>query len=274
MNREKIRLAIIQMDCEIKDKKNNLEHALDLLEEVEAETDIACFPEFFTTGYNLNIIGERYYDLAETIPGKTTSVLGKKAKEKRLAVVGNIVEKDGLREAVLYDTAFIIDKEGKLAGKYRKFFLHPREHCYFRSGSEIPVVDLGVAKLGMAICYDHAFPELFRVLALKGAEIVFIPSAVPQCYEYLLNLRTRARAQDNQFFVAAINRVGREDQVIYCGLSKIVGPQGEVIAEASPDKEDIIYGDVDIKQIMAERKNEPILRSIRSEIYRTELNLL
>jgi len=274
LNKEKIRLAIIQMDCEIKNKKKNINHALNLLEEVKPGTDIACFPEFFTTGYNLNLIGEKYYDLAETIPGSTTDILGKRAREKGLAVVGNIAEKDGLREGVLYDTAFIIDKEGKLAGKYRKYYLYPAEHYYFRAGSEFPVVDIGIAKAGMAICYDHAFSELFRVLALKGAEIVFIPSAIPVGYEYLLNLRTRARAQDNQFFIVAVNRVGREDQLRYCGLSKIAGPKGEVIAEASPDKEEIIYSDIDFNQIIAERRQEPVLRSLRSEIYRIELDLV
>ena len=274
MNRKKIRLALIQMDCKIKDKENNLSHALDFLEKVKMKTDIACFPEFFNIGYNLNVIGEKFYDLAETIPGKTTKILGEKAKEKRLIIIGTIVEKDILREGILYDTAFIIDKDGRMVGKYRKFYLYPPEHCYFKAGSELPVFDLGITKLGIAICYDHAFPELFRVLALKGAEIVFIPSAVPQGYEYLLNLRTRARAQDNQFFVAAINRIGQEGQVKYCGLSKIINPRGEVIAEASPDKEEIVYCEVDINQILKERKQEPILRSLRSEIYKRWFNLL
>lgn len=274
MNGKKIRLALIQMDCKVIDKNNNHNHALNFLDKVKMKTDIACFPEFFTTGYNLNIIGDKFYDLAETIPGKTTKMLGKKAKEKRLAIVGTIVEKDILREGILYNTAFVIDKDGRLVGKYRKFYLYPPEHCYFRPGSELPIFDLGITKVGIAICYDHAFPELFRVLALKGAEIVFIPSAVPQGYEYLLNLRTRARAQDNQFFVAAINRVGQEGQVKYCGLSKIINPRGEVIAEASLDKEEIVYCKVDINQILQERKQEPILRSLRSEIYKRWFNLL
>jgi len=274
LNGKKIRLALIQMDCKIIDKNNNHNHALDFLDKVKMKTDIACFPEFFTTGYNLNIIGDKFYDLAETIPGETTKMLGEKAKEKRLVIIGTIVEKDILREGILYNTAFVIDKDGRLVGKYRKFYLYPPEHCYFRPGSELPIFDLGITRLGIAICYDHAFPELFRVLALKGAEIVFIPSAVPQGYEYLLNLRTRARAQDNQFFVAAINRIGQEGQVKYCGLSKIINPRGEVITEASPDKEEIVYCEVDINQILKERKQEPILRSLRSEIYKKWFNFL
>ena len=92
-------------------------------------------------------------------------------------------------------------------GRYRKHYLYPPERRYFASGREFSVVEAASAKIGMAICFDHAFPELFRLLGLKGAQIVFIPSAVPQNYEYLLDLRTRARAQDNQYFVVAANRV-------------------------------------------------------------------
>lgn len=138
----KMRLALIQMDCEIKEKEINLSRALDFLKKVDMKTDIACFPEFFTTGYNLDIIGEGFYNLAETIPGKTTEVLGGKAKEKGLVVTGSIVEKDCLREGVLYDTAFVIGKNGNLVGKYRKFYLYPTEHRYFRPGSEFSVIDL------------------------------------------------------------------------------------------------------------------------------------
>ena len=253
------------MDCRIKDKEKNLNHALDFLERVKTGTDIVCFPEFFNTGYNLDMIGDRFYDFAETIPGDITRMMGEKARKKNLVIVGNIVEKDILVEGILYNTTFIIGRDGELVGKYRKFYLYPQEHYFFKPGSEIPVFDIGITRLGVAICFDHAFPELFRTLALKGAEIVLIPSAVPQGYEYLLNLRTRARAQDNQFFVVSINRIGNEGNFNYCGLSKVINPRGEVLVEASTDKEEIINCEVDINEILKERMQEPVLRSIRSD---------
>jgi predicted amidohydrolase len=269
-----IRAAVVQMDCRVKDKVYNLEKAIGFLGRLRAGTDIACFPELFTTGYNLELIGSKFYELAETIPGRTTDLLAEKAREKKLAILGNIVEKEEGSGSCLYDTAFAIDREGKLAGKYRKYYLYPTEHRFFRPGEEIPVVDLGVAKVGMAICFDHAFPELFRVLGLKGAQLVFVPSAVPQGYEYLLNLRTRARAQDNQFFVLAANRVGQEEEIRYCGSSKIVDPRGAVLAEASRKKEQIIYGTLDLSKIASERSQEPVMRSLRPDIYGQTFDLL
>ncbi len=269
-----VRAAVIQMDCRIKDKAHNLEKAIGFLRKLRDGTDIACFPELFTTGYNLNLIGDKFYELAETIPGCTTDLLAEKAKKKKLAILGNIVEKERGSGSRLYDTAFAIDREGKLAGKYRKYYLYPTEHRFFRPGKEISVVDLGLAKAGMAICFDHAFPELFRVLGLKGAQLVFVPSAVPLGYEYLLNLRTRARAQDNQFFVLAANRVGQEGKIRYCGSSKIVAPKGDVLAEASRQKEQIIYGTLDLSKIASERSQEPVMRSLRREIYGQTFDLL
>jgi predicted amidohydrolase len=262
-----IRAAIIQMDCRLKDKAHNLEKAVGFLQELEEGTDIVCFPELFTTGYNLELIGEKFYELAEKIPGPTTDLLAEKAQEKNLAILGNIVEKESGNDSRLFDTAFAIDREGRLVGKYRKYYLYPPERRLFHPGKDISVVDLGVARGGMAICFDHAFPELFRVLGVKGAQFVFIPSAVPVGYEYLLNLRTRARAQDNQFFVLAANRVGTEAEVQYCGSSKIVDPKGEVLVEASGHEEQIISRMLNLSEIAMERKQEPVLYSLRREIY-------
>lgn len=273
MKNKNQQIALVQMDCRIRDKEYNLNRAFDFLKEAEKKADIICFPEFFTTGYNLGLIKEDFYNLAETIPGRTTMVFAQKAKEYKLAIIGGIVEKDK-KERILYDTAFIIDAEGNLVGKYRKFYLYPEEHRFFKPGNNLPVFNIGIAKIGMAICYDHAFPELFRLLSLKGAQIVFIPSVVPQGYEYLLNLRTRARAQDNQIFVAAVNRVGQEGKIRYCGLTKIVNPKGKIIAEASSNREEILFVPIDFKLILSERKKEPTLGSLRKKIYRDLLHLL
>ncbi|MDY7027260.1 MAG: carbon-nitrogen hydrolase family protein [Spirochaetota bacterium] len=273
MNKKKLRLAVIQMDCEVKNKALNMKRAMEFVDRVEANTDIVCLPEFFSTGYNLDLIGADYFDLAETVPGETTAALGRKAAEKGIAIVGNIVEKDKRQESVLYDTAFVIDNKGNFKGKYRKYNLYPTEHSYFRPGSDISVVDLGGIKIGMAICFDHAFPELFRLLALQGAQIIVIPSAIPKGYAYLLNLRTRARAQDNQVFVVAANRVGREETVEYCGLSKVVDPRGEILVEASGEKEEIISAEIELDRIAEERKSEPVLRSLRRDLLKSVYEL-
>jgi predicted amidohydrolase len=124
-------------------------------------------------------------------------------------------------------------------------------------------------KAGIAICFEHAFPQIFMMLALHGAQVVFIPSAVPVGYEYLLNLRTRARAQDNQIFVVAANRWGTDGTVTYCGQSKIVNPRGEIIAEAGASENRMIAAECNLNLILKERTQEPVFRCLRPDLYRS-----
>lgn len=259
-------IAVIQMDCELKNKEANLQKAEAYIEEVGKDADLIALPEFFTTGYLLDLINDDFYELAETIPGPTVTRLAKKAKQHGAAVIANIVEKDSQQTGVLYDTTFVIDENGVYQGKYRKVHLYPTEHRYFRSGSAFPVFHVAGTTIGIATCYDHGFGEMFRMMALKGAELILIPSAVPKGFEYLLDLRTRARAQDNQIFTAAVNRAGNDGDVQWCGVSKIVNPRGEVMFEAG-EGECVLTGSIDLSMISKERKQEPILRSRRPELY-------
>jgi predicted amidohydrolase len=265
----KMNIAAIQMDCELKQKEVNLQKAESYIDEIGNGADVIVLPEFFSTGYHLDLINEDFFHLAETIPGPTVHRLADRARKYNTAIIANIVEKDKIQEGVLYDTTFVIDKDGNYLGKYQKIHLYPTEHRYFRSGSEFPIFDIGGVNVGFATCYDHAFGEMFRILALQGAEVIFIPSAVPKGFEYLLDLRTRARAQDNQIFTVAVNRAGNDAEIQWCGKSKIVNPKGEVLFEAG-DIECILKGTIDLSFINQERIQEPILRSRRAELY-TEL---
>ena len=121
--------------------------------------------------------------------------------------------------------------------------------------------------VGMAICFEHAFPEIFTTLALRGASLILIPSAVPRGYEYLLELRTRARAQDNQLFVAAANLVGFDGQTHWCGGSAIVDPRGALIAHAGDAGEAEIVATLDLDLLERERDQEPSLVHRRPELY-------
>jgi predicted amidohydrolase len=262
------RVGLTQMRCQVGDKSWNLAHARERLQLLPDGIRIACLPEFFNTGYHLDLIGDAFFELAEPIPGPTTTALGEVARSRKMAILGNIPEADGDQEGVLYDTTFVLDPRGELVGRYRKTHLYPTEHRYFRAGDELPVFDVGFVRVGTATCFDHAFPEVFGTLAVRGAQVVFIPSAVPVGYEYLLSLRTRARAQDNQLWVVAVNRVGEEKEVGYCGLSQVVNPRGEVVAEASPVEEENLVAAVDLSAILRERQQEPVLRSRRPALYR------
>ncbi|MEA3377453.1 MAG: carbon-nitrogen hydrolase family protein [Chloroflexota bacterium] len=260
-------VALVQMNCALEEKTANVGRAVEFLEQSSGRADIVCFPELLTTGYNLDLIGDDFCDLAESIPGPTTEQMGQKAREYGLAILGTIVEADEKKEGTLYDATFLLNKKGELVGKYRKSHLHPTEHRYLQAGDRLPVFDLDGLIVGVTICFDHAFPQIFTILALQGAEVVFIPSAVPVGYEYLLNLRTRARAQDNQIFTVAVNRVGRDGDVTYCGLSQVVNPRGEVIAQASHAEEEVLVAELDLSLTPREREQEPVLRNLRPELY-------
>lgn len=260
-------IGLVQMDSRPCEKESNLRRAKAHLRSLPDGVLIACLPEFFNTGYNLDLIGDDFYDLAEPIPGPTTDALGELAKSQQMAILANIPEADTHQQGVLYDTTFLLDQKGELVGRYRKTHLYPTENRYFRAGDALPVFDLGFVRLGTATCFDHAFPEIFAALATAGAQLVVIPSAVPVNYEYLLNLRTRARAQDNQIWAAAVNRVGTEGGVTYCGLSKVVNPRGEVIAEAAPEREEVLVAAVQLSAILRERQQEPVLRTRRPALY-------
>lgn len=268
MKRE-ITIGAVQMESELGDKEFNLKKALKFISEYGKQLDIIGFPEFFSTGYDLNKIGDDYYNLAETIPGKTTDIFSEYARKYNTAIIGNIVEKDEIIDEILYDTSFIIDKKGSLRGKYRKVHVYPAEHVYFKRGTAFPVFKLDDVTIGLATCYDHGFGEMFRILSRKGAKIIFIPSAIPKGYEYLLRLRTRARAQDNQIFTVAINSIGKITDNFLAGNSMFVNPRGEVIKEAN-DQEQVLIARINLEMISKERKQEPLLKDSAFDLYMRE----
>jgi predicted amidohydrolase len=121
--------------------------------------------------------------------------------------------------------------------------------------------------VGLAICFEHAFPEVFAELALAHADVIAIPSAVPDGFQYLLELRTRARAQDNQVFVAAANLAGDDGRTRWCGRSVVVDPRGEVVAAAGGAPA-VIVASCPLERIASERIQEPVLQHRRPELYR------
>jgi predicted amidohydrolase len=263
----RIVVGLAQLTCRLGDKEANLERAEQLLAQLAGRATIACLPEMFDVGYELEHLGARLFDLAEPVPGPTTERLASLARKLGLAIVAGVLERDQYLADLLYDTAIVIDRQGELVGQYRKSHLYPSEHRFFRAGSELAVLELEGLRIGVAICFEHAFPPIFATLARRGAQIVFNPSAVPVGFGYLQDLRTRARAQDNQIFVAAVNHVGKEGEVTYCGRSQVADPRGEVIAMAPDDREAAIIADLSLDLIREQRRQEPIFRSLKPELY-------
>ncbi len=272
MAKEKLRVALIQMGCVIGDKVKNISTALHLLDHIGGKADMVCFPEFFTTGYNLDVLGDALFDLAEPVPdGETTRWLADVARRFDLAVVAGLVEQEPYVTGLLYDTVVLVNRRGELVGRHRKSHLYPAEHRFFRSGDELAVFDLDGLRVGVAICFEAAFPSIFSTLALRGAQVVFNPSAIPVGFDYLQDLRTRARAQDNQFFVAAVNHVGDEGGVTYCGRSQVADPRGEVVAMASDRTAEALVVELDLSLIRDQRLQEPVFRGFRPGLYQFSL---
>jgi predicted amidohydrolase len=265
---DRVAIGLVQMTCQLGDRAANLDKMERLLGELAGRAAIACLPEMVDLGYNLGALGPSLFELAEPVPGPTTDRLAALAKKLNLAIVAGVAERDATVEDLLYDTVVLLSARGELIGRYRKTHLYPPEHAIFRAGSDLPVFELAGLRVGIAICFEHAFPQLAQTLARRGAQLVINASAVPEGFDYLQDLRTRARAQDNQLFVAAINHVGSEGGVAYCGGSQVADPRGDIVAKASDRLEQVILAEVTPTLIRDQRRQEPVFRCLRPELYR------
>jgi N-carbamoylputrescine amidase len=258
-------------------KKSMLEKHLKYTEDAAKQgVKILCYQEIFNGPYFCAEQNPSWYEAAEAIPeGPTISVLKETAKKHSMVLVVPIYEK--AQKGVLYNTAAIIDADGEYLGKYRKTHI-PQvapgfwEKYYFRPGNlGYPVFKTKYATIGVYICYDRHFPEGARALGLNGAEIVFNPSAtVAGLSEYLWKLEQPAHAAANGYFVGAINRVGTEapwNIGEFYGSSYFCNPRGQIIAQASRDKEELVVSDLDLDQIDEVRQTWQFYRDRRPETY-------
>jgi N-carbamoylputrescine amidase len=234
-----------------------------------------CFQEIFTGPYFCPSQDKKWYGLAEQIPnGPTTQLMSEYAKKYNMVIVVPIYEED--IKGVYYNTAAVIDADGKYLGKYRKNHI-PQvagfwEKFFFKPGNlGYPVFKTAYGNVGVYICYDRHFPEGARMLGLNGADIVFNPSAtVAGLSEYLWNLEQPAHAVANGYFVGAINRVGKEapwNIGEFYGSSYFVNPRGKILAQASRDKDELIVADLNFDDIKEVRDLWQFYRDRRPETY-------
>jgi N-carbamoylputrescine amidase len=258
-------------------KKAMLEKHVRLIEQAaKKRVQILCLQELFYGPYFCAEQNARWYEMTERIPqGPTIQRMMKLAKKHRMAMVVPIYEEE--MTGLYFNAAAVIDADGRYLGKYRKHHIphcHPGfwEKFYFTPGNlGYPVFETRYAKVGVYICYDRHFPEGARVLGLKGAEIVFNPSAtVAGLSEYLWELEQPAHAVANGYFVAAINRVGHEkpwDIGEFYGKSYFCNPRGKIIAQASRDKDELLIADLDLDMIRQVRSTWQFFRDRRPESY-------
>ena len=258
-------------------KQSMLEKHLKYTEDAAKQgVKILCYQEIFNGPYFCAEQNTDWYEAAEAIPdGPTVTQLKEVAKKHSMVLVVPIYEKE--QKGVLYNTAAVIDADGTYLGKYRKTHI-PQvapgfwEKYYFRPGNlGYPVFKTKYATIGVYICYDRHFPEGARALGLNGAEIVFNPSAtVAGLSEYLWKLEQPAHAAANGYFIGAINRVGTEapwNIGEFYGSSYFCNPRGQIVAQASRDKEELIVSDLNLDEIEEVRQTWQFYRDRRPETY-------
>ena len=288
---ETFRVGLVQMSA-TPDPDKNLQRAVDRLHQASAKgAQIVCLPELFRTQYFCQREDAALFDLAETIPGPTTSRIAEAARTLRIVVVASVFEKRAA--GVYHNTAVMIDSDGSLRGIYRKMHIPDDplyyEKYYFTPGDlGFKVFDTQVGRVGTLVCWDQWYPEGARLTAMQGAQVLFYPTAIgwhpdekeqygTAQYDAWQTIQ-RAHAIANGLYVCAVNRVGFEDGDIrgnkapgkgleFWGGSFIADPFGRVIAKASHDKEEILIGEVDARVIEDTRRNWPFLRDRRIDSY-------
>jgi beta-ureidopropionase len=261
----------------VKMKKAMLDKHLQFIKSAAKEkVQILCFQEIFTGPYFCAEQNTIWYDAAEEIPeGSTVQLMQELAREHAMVLIVPVYEKE--QTGVYYNAAAVIDADGTYLGKYRKSHIpHVApgfwEKFYFKPGNlGYPTFITKYATIGVYICYDRHFPEGARALGLNGAEIVFNPSAtVAGLSEYLWKLEQPAHAAANGYFIAAINRVGTESPWNigeFYGTSYFCNPRGQIIKEASRDKEELLVHDLNLDEIKEVRNTWQFYRDRRPETY-------
>ena len=270
--KDQFKLALCQMKV-IDDKDSNIKNALDMIKTAaENRSDLVILPEMFNCPYD----NEKFKEYAEEKKdSKTLKAMKEAAKDSNMYVIaGSIPELDGDN---LYNSSFIFNRKGEIIGSHRKMHLFDidipgkisfKESDTLSAGNQITLIDTELCKIGVAICYDIRFPELLRLMALEGAELIVIPGAFnmttgPAHWETLI----RGRAIDNQLYMAAASPARNEElSYVAYGNSIVADPWGEILVRAS-EKEEIIYANIKLSKIKEVRDELPVLKGRREDIY-------
>jgi N-carbamoylputrescine amidase len=278
------KIGLVQMPCSL-DQEENLRRAIRGIRQAASQgAEIVCLQELFRSQYFCREENAELFGLAETIPGPSTEILAGIAKELRIAIVASLFEKRA--PGLYHNTAVILDADGTIAGLYRKMHI-PDDPLYYEKFYFTPG-DLGFknfetkyARIGVLVCWDQWYPEGARLTSLQGANVLFYPTAIgwhpSEKAQYgaaqLDAWRTiqRSHAIANGVYVAAANRIGFEGPadsgLEFWGNSFIADPFGQVIAQASVDREEVLVAECDPKRMDEVRRNWPFFRDRRIDAY-------
>ncbi|MGH9356382.1 MAG: carbon-nitrogen family hydrolase [Terriglobia bacterium] len=259
-----MKIAAIQMDIVLGNVAANQKKALAMIEEgLRAGAKLFVLPEMWTTGYKLRELEK----LAEPENGPSIQKLRSVAKQNKVEIIaGSIAE---IADGKIYNTAYAINRTGDVVAKYRKIHMSglANEEKYVNPGTCKCAFDLSFGKAGLIICYDIRFTELPRALALGGCEALFVPAEWPAVRGKHWRALNIARAIENQMFVIAVNRVGKDESDVFFGHSLVIDPWGEVLAEGSEERAEVVTADADFGSIAEIRKRIPVFADRRPECY-------
>ncbi len=257
----KVNIGLVQMSC-VQDKNSNLSKTIDKISEAAAKgAQIICLQELFTSLYFCDIEDHDNFLLAEVIPGPSTDVLSKVAKEKNVVIIASLFEKRS--QGLYHNTTAVIDADGTYLGKYRKMHIPDDpgfyEKFYFTPGDlGYKVFETKYAKLGVLICWDQWYPEAARITSLMGADILFFPTAIgwaktqdeatnTEQYNAWQTIQ-RSHAVANGVHVVSVNRVGEEAGMKFWGGSFVSNPFGSLLFKASHDQEQTEVIEIDLEK--------------------------
>ena len=266
--KEKLKIALAQMSSRREDKEANFHKIEQLtLKAKEQGAELAIFPEMCLTGY---VIHDQVYELAETVPGPTVEKAEALAKKTGMHLIFGMPERSEKTQATMFNTAVFVGPKGFI-GKYRKMYLPTHsvfeEKRYFRPGYQTAAFPTALGNIGLCICYDIFFPEVLRLTRLKGAQLIVCISASPAVRRSYFETLTCARAIENTAYVAYVNLAGVQDGLQFWGGSRLVSPNGDVLAKAKYDEEDFIVSEVDYADLRTAETFIPSLRDLRPELF-------
>jgi N-carbamoylputrescine amidase len=269
-------LAGIQVSCS-EEKGRNIEKAVRFAKiAIEKGAHIICFQELFTTHWFPREMDKRYFSLAEKVDGLTIGTMQKLAKEYGVVLICPIFE---IEEDSFYNSAIVINADGETLGSYRKIHVPQiplwEERYYFSSGNHgFPVFKTKFAPIGIQICWDNFFPEGSRILALKGAKILFSPTAAAFASQRKWETVISSNAIANGVYVFRVNRVGSEEKQDFYGRSFCMSPEGELLDKPTGMKDSIALVEIDLRNIDKTRKEWPFFKDRRPDNYKEILRSL
>jgi N-carbamoylputrescine amidase len=280
MKKNSLKVGLIQTAV-TEDVDDNLKKTAHFIKQAARKgAEIVCLQELFAYRYFAQVQDDRFFDIAEVVPGRLTQFLSECAATNHVHLIGGSIYEKG-DDGKFYNTSLIFDSRGQMTGKYRKMHI-PHDPNYYEqhyfSPGDLGYVQVNTGKTVVAplICYDQWYPEAARVNAIQGAQIIFYPTAIgwfkelrrdepfsARRWEHAM----RAHASLNGIFVAAVNRVGREGDLRFWGGSFVADPFGEVVARASHSREQVLVASIDLNRISISQEGWRFLQNRRPNSY-------